>query len=714
MDTKSTNNHKKWGVLTALVILTASVAMVLCYPLFKSTVEKNEQRLQETYFPGIFSPLADGNYILYNELSKETDSSEILAESGNSQFNLLIRYMDYAVYDSASSILLESREHAGTWLTDKADGNYMTVIEFVFDSNSKLSSVHVAGNTISKATQYDIERELFENSEHSHKFSTPADITIRYGITRENFTSYFQEEKSIAAMYLMNEPVFVCFYLAFALAVVVLACLIPLRPKSAYTEERQEGFSTFHAPLELVVISLALVYMLSLQVSKMVYASLDYRWIQVVSEENSIWNMVVTIALNLIVWVAVFSVFYWAAVCLKEMVLRKKAYFRDRSLIVQLFLSIKNQGNTVKKGTGTLWDKCKKFFYRQYDILLHMDFRDRTNFTIIRIVVINFLILLLLYVVFGLTGIWVLVLYTVGLFIFLKKYLNKIQEQYQGILNSTNQLAEGNLDAPIEGDVGVFTPVQQELRKIQSGFKKAVEEETKSERMKADLITNVSHDLKTPLTAIITYVDLLKSERDSEKREEYLDVLEKKSLRLKVLIEDLFEISKATSKTVNLHFMKVDIINLLKQVGLEYEENLKRTELNMKWNFPEEKIYLWLDSEKTYRIFENLIVNISKYALPHTRVYISVSKCESDICITMKNISAAELNFNTEEITDRFVRGDSSRNTEGSGLGLAIAKSFTELQHGKLKILTDADLFKVEITFPKWEESKKIKTDYED
>ena len=152
---------------------------------------------------------------------------------------------------------------------------------------------------------------------------------------------------------------------------------------------------------------------------------------------------------------------------------------------------------------------------------------------------------------FWMYGIWVLIIYSVGLFIFLRKYLNKVQEQYQGILKSTNQLAEGNLDFPITGDVGIFAPVQNELKRIQTGFKKAVSEEVKSERMKTDLITNVSHDLKTPLTAIITYVDLVKNETDEEKRKEYIGVLERKSLRLKVLIEDLFEISKATSRTVN-------------------------------------------------------------------------------------------------------------------------------------------------------------------
>ena len=167
-------------------------------------------------------------------------------------------------------------------------------------------------------------------------------------------------------------------------------------------------------------------------------------------------------------------------------------------------------------------------------------------------------------------------------------------------------------------------------------------------------------------------------------------------MRLKVLIEDLFEISKANSKTVSLNIMDVDIVSLFKQVKLETEEKFKDTGLEFRCSYPEEPLIVPLDSQKTYRIFENLLVNIAKYAMKNTRVYIDILKEEKAV-VRMKNISAAELDFDSEEITERFVRGDESRNTEGSGLGLAIAKSFTELQKGEFKIETDGDLFKVEV-----------------
>lgn len=229
-----------------------------------------------------------------------------------------------------------------------------------------------------------------------------------------------------------------------------------------------------------------------------------------------------------------------------------------------------------------------------------------------------------------------------------------------------------------------------------------MDEEVKSQKMKTDLVTNVSHDLKTPLTAMITYIDLLK-EKDltEEERQTYIDILDKKSNRLKFLIEDLFEISKATSRNVTLNIVNVDIVNLMQQVKMELMDKIESSDLIFRWNLPEEKVILSLDGQKTYRVLENLLVNILKYAMPHTRVYIDIIPEEKQVRILMKNISASELNLNPNEITERFVRGDKSRNTEGSGLGLAIAKSFVELQNGKMNVSTDADLFTVEIIFPR-------------
>ncbi len=338
------------------------------------------------------------------------------------------------------------------------------------------------------------------------------------------------------------------------------------------------------------------------------------------------------------------------------------------------------------------WTKKK---WKQFmEEVHHIDFKQKSTKTILKIVLVNFAILAVLMCMwmFGIVG---LVIYSIVLFYLLRKYYDKIANDYCILMNATSRIANGDLNTAITEDIGVFEPFKEELWKIRTGFQKAVDEETKSQRMKSELITNVSHDLKTPLTAITTYVELLKKEDiTEEERRSYIETLEKKSLRLKVLIEDLFEVSKANSNNITLDLMDVDVVNLMKQVSIEHTDKYEAMGIELRWNVPEEKVLLKLDNQKTYRVFENLFVNIQKYAMSGSRVYIDVEKTEDKVQITVKNMSAVELNVRPEELTERFVRGDASRNTEGSGLGLAIAKSFTEAQNGNFKVEVDGDLFK--------------------
>lgn len=369
---------------------------------------------------------------------------------------------------------------------------------------------------------------------------------------------------------------------------------------------------------------------------------------------------------------------WYIGICVRE--IREngfKAYFKKRCAFYQIF------------------PYCRKKFEKIYDMVSHFDLTQDAKKTLLKVVLINAVIVFLISS-FWVGGFMIAVVYSVVLYIILRKYISDLQKKYRVLLEAINQIAEGNLNVTISEDLGVFEPFRPQLVRIQSGFKKAVDEEVKSQRMKSELITNVSHDLKTPLTAIITYVNLLK-EQDitEEQRKEYLDTLEKKSMRLKVLIEDLFDVSKANSGNATLNYMDVDIINLLKQVELEMTDKLKNANLDIRMNLPEQKVIISLDSQKTYRIYENLFVNISKYALQGTRVYVSAVLKEDSIEITLKNIAAEEICVEPEELTERFVRGDVSRNTEGSGLGLAIARSFTELQGGSFSIQVDGDLFKV-------------------
>ncbi|MDE6064475.1 MAG: HAMP domain-containing histidine kinase, partial [Lachnospiraceae bacterium] len=344
---------------------------------------------------------------------------------------------------------------------------------------------------------------------------------------------------------------------------------------------------------------------------------------------------------------------------------------------------------------------CKRRLVAMYDSLEHIDVTKKAEKTILKIVLINAVIL------FFISSLWfggfaITVCYSVLLYFGLKFYVSRLQKRYSILLSKIQEISAGNLNVEIQEDLGLFEPFKEQLLLIQAGFRNAVEEEVKSQKMKSELITNVSHDLKTPLTAIITYVDLLKDDTLSrEKQIEYLNTLERKSLRLKVLIEDLFEVSKATSGNVTLNYQNVDICNLIKQVELEMSDKIADAGLDVRMDFPEEKVFVVLDSQKTYRIYENLFSNIVKYSLRGTRVYVRGTLTDDYIVISLKNISAAEITVDTAELTERFVRGDASRNTEGSGLGLAIVKSFVELQGGRFMLENDGDLFKAVTSFPR-------------
>lgn len=353
----------------------------------------------------------------------------------------------------------------------------------------------------------------------------------------------------------------------------------------------------------------------------------------------------------------------------------------------------------IKENTiaGWLWTHG----YALLNKVVNFDFNDSINQVVLKIVLVNFIIVSIL-CFFFVAGPLFAFIYSVVIFFILRNKFRDMKNDYQVLLNATKRLSNGDFNYEIYQDIGVFNPLKEEFTHIKDGFEKAVNEEVKSQKMKTELISNVSHDLKTPLTSIITYVDLLKDENLSpEQRQEYIEVLNRNSLRLKNLIDDLFEVSKASSGNIQLDKVDIDIISLMKQAQLECQDQLDQHSLDIRTNFTDEKMICHLDSSKTYRIFENLFINISKYALEHTRVYLEASEDDEKITIIFKNISKDEMRFNEKEIVERFVQGDSSRNTSGSGLGLAIVKSFTEIQGGQFKVELDGDLFKTILIFKK-------------
>lgn len=387
-------------------------------------------------------------------------------------------------------------------------------------------------------------------------------------------------------------------------------------------------------------------------------------------------------------WTAYALGWYWMMAVAMPYLAHPICTLKERWLLIRCFRKVKT------------W--CIKLWHWATEVQLGKDLTK----TILKLVAVNGLIVTLLCCIwFG--GIVGAVLYSILLFILIKNKCGKIQEEYDRLLDATGQIAAGDLNTSMKEEMGLFNPVRDELASIQDGFQKAVQEEVRSRNMKTELITNVSHDLKTPLTAIITYVDLLKKEDlTDEERREYVDTLEKKSNRLKVLIEDLFEVSKATTDNLVMNYAEVDLVNLIKEVRLENEDKITSSSLDFRWNLPEEKCILRLDPQRTFRVIDNLVQNILKYSMPNSRVYIALQDQTTQVTVSFKNMSAVEMNFTPEEITKRFARGDLSRNTEGSGLGLAIAQSFTELQGGEFKVETDADLFKVTIIWKKQPQTK--------
>ncbi|PIC70008.1 hypothetical protein CSV77_11035 [Sporosarcina sp. P16b] len=281
-----------------------------------------------------------------------------------------------------------------------------------------------------------------------------------------------------------------------------------------------------------------------------------------------------------------------------------------------------------------------------------------------------------------------------ALFIFVKKaaYLNRI-------VAATNDMAAGHLTQaiPVKG-TSQLAKHAANLNNLREGVRVSINEQAKSERLKTELITNVSHDLRTPLTSIITYTDLLKDETlTAEERAKYIGILDQKSQRLKTLIEDLFEVSKMASGNLEMVKQRVDLNQLIQQALAEHAEEFIEQDLHIRTTLPEEPVFAMVDGQKWWRVLDNLFINVWKYSLPGTRVYVNLQQVGSNARIVLKNVAQYELGDTTDELFERFKRGDTSRQTEGSGLGMAIAQSIVELHGGRMEVEVDGDLFKVTI-----------------
>ena len=687
MDTKLKNRHKLAVVLIILTLLMATANITSYYSLYENQMKEEQENSRQAMLRSedFLRQFVQASWVIYLEEDRDVSwgeegtgyagmSLEDVIPSTLQEYDEFYPYLEYVMADGDGDVISQSVAPTGEDLTEGDFSNYTIALNLSYDGNGE-ADIRVRKGPDRAEIAREFRRVLngLEAGDYwgempsEYDIPLPANREFTFAMTEGNLWTYLEEHFYYEDGLLPGDGQTHIFGLS--LLVAAAALLYPL-VKSFNTGDEK----VFRAPLEVVCIAAVLV---------ITAVCVNAGWM--IRRSDGVAG-----PLDLAVWFLYFAVVYWAAGNLRRIfVLGPIPYFKEYSLLV-------SQKCGIRKGVKEAWETMGRWRKRAMDTLLDLKLSDVNNRMILKVVGLNFVILAVI-TCFWYYGLILLVIYSAVLFYFLRGYFRDIREKYDRLNMAAAAIANGDLKTEIPADTGLFEPVAESLQKIQEGFGKAVEEEVKSQRMKTELITNVSHDLKTPLTAIITYVDLLKKEEDPGKQKEYVEVLEKKSQRLKVLIEDLFEISKAGSGNVKLELMDVDVVNLFKQVKLELEDKIKKADLDFRCSYPEEKLTVRLDSQKTYRIFENLLVNIVKYAMPHTRVFIEILREDDQAVIRMKNISEQELNI--QGLTERFVRGDASRNTEGAGLGLAIVKSFVELQGGEFGIEIDGDLFKTQVRF---------------
>lgn len=736
MDIKLKSNkeiYKSKGIIAILVMIAIIVTSALGMCSSYKIIDKSAKSKKVNYFNeyGFANLIAESSYALYYDSMKENENqsasdflldikkniteeadeySSYIQEALNNnidQFNretlgwnndANLKYYYYNTINNKTNTTLNENvkfENNNIDLSEVNKDKYQFYAVVNFDNNGNVDVSEINGgdkevlksniecSLIDIRNEYDISNSDYEEGYYNIDIKPIKNMTFVYAVPK-TITSYDNirwgiENADISIYESMGAGG------AFIIAgiVALIALIFPIKKAKSTILFRKISKIPFEVWIIIIGLAIAALGPLAGQIIKATLnGDLQVIFVEIIPSliipERIIWIF------NFIIWLLSYSaVFFFVLVIKYVFNVGVIDYIKERTIF------------------GMVIMLCVRIIKRTLDEITKVDLREKNNKLIIKLLAINAVILLII------TSIWffgipVVILYSVILFFIIRKYVDKISEKYSKLREATSKIAEGNLDVKIEEDLGLFEPFKGDLEKIQCGFKKAVDEEVKSQRMKTDLISNVSHDLKTPLTAIITYADLLKDENLSdEKRKQYIETLDRKAQRLQVLIENLFEVSKATSGNITLNIENIDVVSLMKQTLFELEDKLEEASLLVRKNMPKEKVILPLDSQRTFRVLENLIINITKYAMPNTRVFIDIIENEDDVAIIMKNMAAEEITFNVDTIAERFVRGDESRNAEGSGLGLAIAKSFVELQGGTFNISVDGDLFKVKIVFVK-------------
>ncbi len=712
MDTKSKKSSKIAKVFIALIVLIPAIIIGSLYPTIikamNAEFERQQAEIQETFpeyeLDGNFIHYAvEASYYIYGlmlqEAGEDVDfgvldwsgwSNDYVMVAENTAFHA-VRYLENESQGlDANHVFPEEDIVCEMSLTFGASGNISSII-FEGDSVSNIDSIEAKNRGYESEQQYlgNVQeyRNLY-NAEYDGSQLCPKNFSITFSLSKNNdafFLNHYHDYY-VTPDSLLYDLGMVWIIIVAAVFVAVMALILPLFKRLNTGWEK-----VFCIPFECVTLcalasiggAVGLFFLLA-EVGFMFDAAPLEIIGFLVGNDVKMWILIVASSIG---WGICFFLEYIVVTSIRQFLYGPLYYCKNRLLIVMFLRWLKR--------------KCVAFYKKATSIEVS---KKLMNLSVLA-VIINSMILMIICLIARedvTMGVFLVLIYCVVLAVFALNYGDKIWKQYRSIVCAAKEMGEGNLKVELAEDLSVFQELGSELKKVQEGFEKAVVEEAKSQNMKTELITNVSHDLKTPLTAIITYVDLLKKEDiTEEERKSYIQTLEQKSQRLKALIEDLFEVSKANSGNVVMNYMDVDVVNLMRQVKSEMEDQIIASGLDFRFSFPEEKIILSLDGQRTYRVFENLINNAIKYSLPFTRVYIDVKHSADDVKVMFRNVSARELDFDPERLTERFVRGDSSRNSEGSGLGLAIAKSFVELQKGQFEIAVDGDLFKVILTWKK-------------
>ena len=759
MDTKSRKSKKTAKIIIFITILAAALVTVAFYPRMEKLIAKKQEvyrdEMQEYTNAGTtdsgevdFYGIASGNpeafslqpntinyavescYYLYGRLLQEAKGREVafhvLDAYGwpNDFYTMNQETKYYAEYNGEYGLCINTNLFGEEDLArygELLDGNVlknridelaseqhiMGAFLLEFDEYGKISNVEFVGaagikcdqNLYAKAResilQYEQNAAIYKDT-HRDKadldvmevlprdfkavFLLPAESSFwnQFSINLDYYVHYFNNAEN---MYVEIGAPFLL--LAAMIFVALVALLLP------FVKKLNTGWEKlFCMPFELIgcltVAGVGWAYVMfeaMCHTSTVEFEGASVEILGYVFDSGEIYGW--ALAGNVLGWALLFFMEYIIVAHCRQFLCGPMQYLKNRILVVRIarWLGRKIRG--------------------AYHAIVDIDVTKGLRHIIIKMVVVNFVIVSLFCCgwFFGIPG---AIVYSIVLYYIFSKNGQKLQSHYDNLLTATRQMAEGELKIELEEDLGYLTPLGQELSRVQEGFSKAVAEEAKSQKMKTELISNVSHDLKTPLTAIITYVNLLKQDDiPEETRKNYVNTLDMKSQRLKVLIEDLFEVSKAQSGNIVMNYMDVNVVSLIKQLRLEMEDKIADSDLMFRWNLPEEKVILSLDGQRTYRVFENLLSNAMKYALSGSRVFVDVYNLEDRVEIIFKNTSAMEINADAERLTDRFVRGEASRTSEGSGLGLAIVKTFVELQGGTFNIEIDGDLFKAIIVWKK-------------